>query len=737
MRNNILPLSKDTSVAIAGPMAEARFKTTYAVGQTPEMENSGLTISKGIAAVAAEGNENTAKAENKITINSDGNIIVLKSSKNGKYLVADEQGNLSASADTAEEASRFEAYSWGQGDGYSYKCVDDNENNGLWLKFAQDDDGNIEFGVTGTEQLDLKLTGRSATSYSNTLPSRISVADNEDGSVNILLDCYSNLFFGAEKAYYKNTRLLATAEDGTISYTEQIGNKQGEATLRGQTANQFTIETVQETGTMAISTGADYAVVIVGSPTRHSAGEGSDRSDLYLGKDQYELIENVSSTYPGKTIVIIDSVFPVIAENIQNNENVAAILYTPYGGEYDGYAVGQILYGDAVPTGKLTSTWYADMSAFPLLDDYSIPDGTSNTVDLDGLAPRYTVDISQADAAATGLTYQYTDAPVTYEFGYGLSYTEFEYGEFTVEQQEETPIVATFSVTNTGKRDSAEIVQLYASNPDSTYGDYAPKKRLVAFEKVALAAGETKTITLTVSPEDMTLWNSNTDSYEIEAGTYTFEIGASSQDIKGTAQLPIAGSDFDGLNISTPVSVYDKSFASSHLTYNEYSKAHTAQNLKDDVLVGGYSTVMSRTEGAWTALNGIQLDGITRLTASVAYAGEEKHVSDNHDTGDNNYTDDNDYTGNNDYTDDNDYTNDNVTGIEVRLDSPDGKKIAEFTFGQTGINTYTVDAVEDYEIHEQAYADVETNLTTEVSGIHDVYLVFKKPGTQIYTIQGK
>ena len=477
---------------------------------------------------------------------------------------------------------------------------------------------------------------------------------------------------------------------------------------------------------MAVSVGADYAVVIVGSPTRHSAGEGSDRSDLYLGKDQYELIENVSSAYPGKTIVIIDSVFPVIAENIQNNENVAAILYTPYGGEYDGYAVGQILYGDAVPTGKLTSTWYADMSAFPLLDDYSIPDGTSNTVDLDGLAPRYTVDISQADAAATGLTYQYTDAPVTYEFGYGLSYTEFEYGEFTVfSTATESPVIAMVSVTNTGKQDSAEIVQLYASNPDSTYGSYAPKKRLVAFEKVLLAAGETKTVTLTVSPEDMTLWNSNTDSYEIEAGTYTFEIGASSQDIKGTAQLPIAGSDFNGLDISTPVSVYDKSFASSHLTYNEYSKAHTAQNLKNDVLVGGYSTVMSRTEGAWTALNGVQLDGITRLTASVAYAGEEKHVSDNHDTGDN------------DYTDNNDYTNDNVTGIEVRLDSPDGEKIAEFTFDQTGINTYTVDAVEDYEVHEQAYADVETNLTTEVSGIHDVYLVFKKPGTQIYTIQGK
>ena len=73
----------------------------------------------------------------------------------------------------------------------------------------------------------------------------------------------------------------------------------------------------------------------------------------------------------------------------------------------------------------------------------------------------------------------------------------------------------------------------------------------------------------------------------------------------------------------------------------------------------------------------------------------------------------------------------------VHLDSPDGEKIAEFTFGVIGgENTYTVDAVEDYEVHEQGFAEVETELTTEVSGIHDVYLVFKEPGTQIYSLQG-
>lgn len=690
--NNILPLAKDANVAVAGPISDARFKTTYAVGRTPDLENAGLSIGRGMMAVAGE---------DTITMTSDGNIIVLKASQNGKYVVADKNGVLTASADTANEASKFEAYSWGQGNGYSYKCVDNNSNNGLWLKFSEDRDGNIEFGVVGTEELNVADTGLSATSYTATLPSRISVTTNDDGSSNILLNCYSESFFGAEEAYYKNTRLLTTAEDGTVGYTDQIVDKDGQTTLAAETQNQFTVETVQETGSVTVNAGADYAVVVVGTPTRHSAGEGNDRSDLYLGKDQYELIDNISAAYPGKTIVVINSVFPVIAEEIQNNENVAAIVYAPYAGQYDGYAAGQVLYGDVTPTGKLTSTWYADMSAFPLLDDYSIPDGTNNTTDLNGIAPRYTVDITQADAAATGLTYQYTNAPVTYDFGYGLSYTTYEYGELSIgEQDTDGNFTATVSVTNTGDKAGAEIVELYASNPDSTYENYAPKKRLAAFEKVELDAGETKEVTLEISGEDMALWNSNTDEYEIEAGTYTFEAGASSQDVKATAQAEITGSDFDGLDISEPVCVYDKSFAASNLTYNEYSKVHTAENLKNDVLVGGYSTVMARNEGAWTALNGVILDGITKLTASVAYDGEGE------------------------------------TGIEVHLDSPDGEKVAEFNFGATDVNTYTVDAVEDYEVHELGYTNVEAELTSEVSGTHDVYLVFKNADTQIYTVQG-
>ena len=82
--NNILPLAKDANVAVAGPISDARFKTTYAVGRTPDLENAGLSIGRGMMAVAGE---------DTITMTSDGNIIVLKASQNGKYVVADKKRN--------------------------------------------------------------------------------------------------------------------------------------------------------------------------------------------------------------------------------------------------------------------------------------------------------------------------------------------------------------------------------------------------------------------------------------------------------------------------------------------------------------------------------------------------------------------------------------------------------------------------------------------------------------------
>lgn len=688
--NDVLPLSKDSSVVVSGPVSGARFKTTYAVGKTPDLENAGLSIGAGIKTVGGEEN---------VTNLTDGNIIAFKSELNGKYFVAGEGGVMTASADTAEEASHFEAYAWGQDNGYSYLCVDEGENNGKWIKFEAPRNGSPTLTVTGDESLNVTETGLSATSYSITLPSRFSLQANDNDTSSLLLNCYSESFFSSTNIYYGTARLLAVSEDGTVGCTDAVSDASDETAKRAEAANQITIETVQEAGTETIAADADYAVVVVGAPTRHSAGEGADRSDLALGADQYELVENVAAAYPGKTIVVINGCFPFAVDEIQNNENVASIVFMPYGGQYDGYAMGKTIYGDSVPTGKLTSTWYASMDALPEEDEYTLPQGYDQSYQ-DKMPPRYHTDFSNGDAQETGLTYQYTDADVTYEFGYGISYTTFEYSGLNVSaQKEDGSFDVSLTVTNTGDTDSAEIVQLYASNPNSSYGKYAPKKFLVGFDKVDLKAGESKTVTMTVSADDLARWNTNSGSYEIESGTYQFMAAASSEDIRATAEVAVSGSDYGTLNLSEPVNVFERSYAANDVVYLEYSKKNTSEGLRDDVLLNGYSVVMGKWEGSWVVMNNVDLDNVESFIANVAYNGE------------------------------------GLSGIELRVDSPDGEKIAEFIYSPTDPITYTVDSVEPYEVTELGYEDVSSNLLADVSGVHDVYVVFKNAEARINTLQ--
>ena len=241
-------------------------------------------------------------------------------------------------------------------------------------------------------------------------------------------------FFSSATAYYGSARVITVNEDGSVGATAAITDAADETAKRAQATNQINIETVRKTGTLANASDAEYAIVVVGAPTRLSAGEGNDRSDLALGLDQYEQVKITAAAHPGKTIVIINGSFPFLVDEIQNNPDVAAVLFMPYGGQYDGYAMGQTIYGESVPTGKLTSTWYASMDPLPEMDEYTIPEGPDATM-TGKIPPRYHTDFSNGDAAETGLTYRYTDADVTYEFGYGLSYTTFEYSGFSVSEQ--------------------------------------------------------------------------------------------------------------------------------------------------------------------------------------------------------------------------------------------------------------------------------------------------------------
>ncbi|WP_426595690.1 glycoside hydrolase family 3 C-terminal domain-containing protein [Cellulomonas sp. McL0617] len=676
--NNILPLSKSDKLAVVGPYSDTRFKTAYAVGNTPQLPNSGLTPVQGITSVFGP-----------VSAANDGNVVALKSVVNGQYLTqgAGAAPALTANGADAASAATFEAFDWGQ-TAFSYRSTINNQ----WLQYAAN-----AVNVGGTQAL-----GTSST----TLPNRIRPQLNTDGTVSFVVDSYTESFGGGfETRYYTNGRYL-TVDPTTnqVGVTAVFGNAANAAALNSP-ATKFAQETVRQTGSQAVKfrdeNGAQYAVVVVGAAARNSSGEGADRSDLHLGASQYQLVENVANTYPGKTIVVISSATPVIAADIQANPKIAGIVYAPYNGQYGNYALGQLLGGDFAPSGRLTQSWYASMDALPKLTQSSIPEGRNATVSLDGLDPRFTVDMTSADPVETKLTYMYTDAPTTYEFGYGLSYTQFKYKNLTVQPAGPSSYKATVDVKNTGNVASPEVVQLYAANPKAAYGTAAPKESLVAFNKVTIPAGTTKTVTLTFGADKLALWDTNTNQLAVEAGQYSFMAGGSSKDLQVKAKIAVPGVAFGATDAFTaPINVFDHSFDASDVTYREASKQNTVTGLRNDSIVNGYYAVMSRAAGSWTALNDVNFSGADTISLAVAAKA--------------------------------------ASSVDVRLDSPAGPTVAHVSADATGPTQYVIPGTTpagDIPVSETAYTTKTVDLTQKVKGTHDVYLVFAAPDVRVLTAQ--
>ncbi len=708
--NHVLPLDKNDSVYVSGPMSVTRFKTTYAVSQSPQIENALYSTAAGIQAIGGKDH---------VSYSVDGQVVNIKTS-GGKYIALAEDGVSLVAVDDKEAAAKFEKYSWGQ-QGYTYKCVD----NGKWMRGVVTGGGWFGGGevtaveASGEETLEQISNSLEATYVTTTMPYRFRVESNEDGTLSYVLESYSESFMGTApiQGYYQNGRYVKVGEDGKVSFTEKLTNKDTAAALRTAEA-RFTEEVVADYGADTAASDSDYAVVVVGAPTRHSSGEGCDRTDLHLGDGQYAQVANVAAAYPGKTIVVVQTNYPEIIQEFKDNPNVAAILVQPYAGQYGGYALGQILYGDAAPTGKLTATWYNTNDVLPAINGYSIPEGTNLT--LNDLDPRFTTDMTNADPAQTRLTYLYANPEnVTYAFGAGLTYSEFAYSNLRMPSSisgDQESFEVSVDVQNTGSRDASEVVQLYMANANSAYGVYAPQTKLVSFEKVAIPAGQSKTVTLKVDMDDFALWNTNTSSYIVEAGTYQVNVGSSSADIRQSGSLAVTGESIGALDASSaPVNVFDSSYASSEVVYREVSKAHTAEALakasRDSMenaahnVAGGYYAVMGKQDGAWAAMKSVDLENVVSIKARVASRNEH-------------------------------------SSIEVRADGAEGALLGTLDFHITPVNSYNApetgkdpDAAIDLAVQELDYAMVEVKLDQKLQGVHDVYVVFKTPNARIDTIQ--
>ncbi|WP_455226425.1 glycoside hydrolase family 3 C-terminal domain-containing protein [Gemmiger sp.] len=243
--------------------------------------------------------------------------------------------------------------------------------------------------------------------------------------------------------------------------------------------------------------------------------EGLDRADMKLADNQIELLQAVQQANPN-TVVIVSAGASLETPWLAH---CRALVYGALGGQAGAGAMVDVLTGKINPSGKLAETWANAHADTPAKDNFA---GAGRTVQYrEGLYVGYRY-------------YQTAGVPVAFPFGYGLSYTSFAYSELKADARS-----VTLTVTNTGSRAGAEIVQVYAAKPDAQI--FRPAQELKAFTKVWLEAGESKTVTLPLDDKAFRYWNTKTDSWEVEGGTYELRVGANSADIRLTAAVEVNG----------------------------------------------------------------------------------------------------------------------------------------------------------------------------------------------------
>jgi beta-glucosidase len=260
---------------------------------------------------------------------------------------------------------------------------------------------------------------------------------------------------------------------------------------------------------------ADVALVFVGE----RLGEGSDKPVFNLPADQDALIDRVATANP-RTIVVLNAPTAVAMPWI---DKVAGVVYAGYAGQFSGDIIAKVLFGDVNPSGKLPITFPVDASQGPGGTPASYPG-------LDGLT------VARDEGILLG--YKYYDAKnqaPLFPFGFGLSYTTFTYGPLKLSTTGATR-TASIPVTNSGTRDGAEIVQLYLSYPAAAD---EPPRVLKGFDKVALKSKETKTVSIPIDAEALSVWDEASKAWKTFPGTYTVSIGASSRDIKGKGTFAV------------------------------------------------------------------------------------------------------------------------------------------------------------------------------------------------------
>ena len=273
-------------------------------------------------------------------------------------------------------------------------------------------------------------------------------------------------------------------------------------------------DAVKEAEAVALAKQADVAVLFLGLDEIKES-EGLDRGDMKIADNQIELLRAVQAVNPN-TVVVVNAGASIETPWLKHCK---ALVYGALGGQAGAGAILDVLTGKVNPSGKLAETWAMSYEDTPAKEHFA---GKGRTVQYrEGLYVGYRY-------------YQTADVAPAFPFGFGLSYTSFAYSDLKA-----TSDSVTLTVTNTGSCDGAEIVQIYVAKLDAKV--FRPVQELKGFEKVKLAAGESKCVAIPLDDKAFRYWNTMTNAWEIEGGHYEIRVGASCEDIRLTATVEVAG----------------------------------------------------------------------------------------------------------------------------------------------------------------------------------------------------
>ena len=474
LKNNgsFLPLSKDKSVAVIGPLGNTVSLGGYSgspVDVTSPLEGIaakiGYTINDGTIQCEDFTGSNVPSSSKRLSIEANG------SSGNVGYIYAGDWISFDG-VDFGNGRAKVSIYSGAEND------------NATTVSLYLDD-------MTG--QPDATIT----------LPATGDWAKYETTTADVDPDVFKGthklyLAFSGGDKYCANMDWLKFYNEGDDNPLETEGPlyyyKGCAVTGSAETNIERAVEIAKKADVVVFAAGTNLDV----------SDESHDRTSIALPGDQQRLLEAIYAANPNVVLLLqtCSSVDVSWAE-----QNVPAIVEAWYGGQAQGKAIADVLYGDYNPGGKLTSTWYASQADLPS-------------------------DMMQYDIRKAKYTYMYHDKTPLYPFGFGLSYTTFAYDNLAVSDKHLAAgdsVVITFDVTNTGKLAGAEVAQLYTHAQSEIE---RPLKELKGFARVELDAGETKTMRLALRHDQLSYFNDQTNTFDVEEGTVDILIGASSADIR-------------------------------------------------------------------------------------------------------------------------------------------------------------------------------------------------------------